>query len=362
MKMQEKVGHSLPERAAGSPSIRSLLRHSSSPTSPEGCNETVLWKSFAQVRRIKDVYLAKKKTIKRNPFGFSRFSNVQNPKQLKASLNTLSFGKLKLQANVARYQRNKTPIKGHTNQPIKSHTNHKQAQNITKPACIPTTTSFTKAIGKSFLNAVINKTHLPLPPPTPLIIHPCLDIINSLTHSLIGELAMIDTFPNLDSICEGLPPHAWHEAAFTRIAGEWGEVIFPKKCNPQNINQMAGKVCVRTKCIEIIQHNLPVTIDGNHVCVRVRELVGECDEIWQREKLQKLNEDILSSNNEDRSINDDVPTTKSDTVEDEDLYNDDVSNCDISPIQEEEDDILHNGGGWIPGEEYDDNCNIPASS
>nr|GEU58809.1 RNA-directed DNA polymerase, eukaryota [Tanacetum cinerariifolium] len=39
----------------------------------------------------------------------------------------------------------------------------------------------------------------------------------------------------------GLPPHAWHEAAFTRIARVWGDVMFPKKCNENNNNLVAGK-------------------------------------------------------------------------------------------------------------------------
>ncbi|GKA93672.1 putative RNA-directed DNA polymerase, partial [Tanacetum coccineum] len=44
---------------------------------------------------------------------------------------------------------------------------------------------------------------------------------------------------------EGLPPQAWHEAAFTRITGEWGEVVFPEECNENNFNLVAGKEPVK---------------------------------------------------------------------------------------------------------------------
>ncbi|GKF70722.1 hypothetical protein Tco_0203779, partial [Tanacetum coccineum] len=52
------------------------------------------------------------------------------------------------------------------------------------------------------------------------------------------------------------PPQAWHEAAFTRIAGIWGEVIFPETCNPNNNNLVA-----RTRIV-----------DNTHVFVRIREI------------------------------------------------------------------------------------------
>ncbi|GKG55910.1 hypothetical protein Tco_0574804, partial [Tanacetum coccineum] len=36
--------------------------------------------------------------------------------------------------------------------------------------------------------------------------------------------------------------------------------------------------------MEHIQHNIPVLIDEIHVCVRIREILGECDEVFEAEK------------------------------------------------------------------------------
>ncbi|GJT29449.1 putative RNA-directed DNA polymerase, eukaryota, reverse transcriptase zinc-binding domain protein [Tanacetum coccineum] len=132
---------------------------------------------------------------------------------------------------------------------------------------------------------------------------------------------------------EGLPPQAWHEAAFTRIASTWGEVKFPETCDTKNINLVAGKVCIRTRCMELIQHNLPVTIEGIHVCVRICKLVGECHEIWVPDKL--VAKDV-----------DDNSTNKNDTDDEEDLY-DDGSDCDFFDEDYQNDVDYPLGGGWI---------------
>jgi hypothetical protein len=73
--------------------------------------------------------------------------------------------------------------------------------------------------------------------------------------------------------------------------------------------------------MELIQHNLPVTIDGIHVCVRIRELVGECDEIWVPDK-------IVDTAVDDNSTNKNDTDGEEDTDDDEDLDYD-GSDCDI---------------------------------
>ncbi|GKC64804.1 hypothetical protein Tco_1097402 [Tanacetum coccineum] len=76
----------------------------------------------------------------------------------------------------------------------------------------------------------------------------------------------------------GLPPHAWHEVAFTRIDGIYGHVIFPEKCNKNNNNLVSGKVCILTKSMDLIQHNMPIIIDDVHFCVRIQEIQGDSND------------------------------------------------------------------------------------
>nr|GFC04812.1 hypothetical protein [Tanacetum cinerariifolium] len=47
-----------------------------------------------------------------------------------------------------------------------------------------------------------------------------------------GFHVLIELDPRAWSSIEGLPPQARHEAALSQIAGNWGEIVLPKKCNP----------------------------------------------------------------------------------------------------------------------------------
>ncbi|GKE15107.1 hypothetical protein Tco_1422684 [Tanacetum coccineum] len=154
-------------------------------------------------------------------------------------------------------------------------------------------------------------------------------------HNLVSNLALKACFKNLIPwekkfhlqnrltwiSIEGLPPHAWHEAAFTHIAGTWGEV--------------AGKVCIRTKCMEVIQHNMLVVIDEVHFCVRIKEIMGECDE---KTIVSKSDEDYSSSN--DDSSGKEVVHSEED---DDDFYDD---GSDYNFFTDEVNEI-QGGGGWI---------------
>ncbi|GKB62245.1 hypothetical protein Tco_0918431 [Tanacetum coccineum] len=278
---------------------------------------------------------------------------TRQPKSFEYSLNSITIDSHHITVNIARYQRNE-PINTDTTKALPSH--HHCAQPTTLPS---RKTNIPKT--KSYVETVTSQNPIkPLPaPPTPITIHSCPDLVTTLSHSLVGELATIDTFPNLQTLCdeldipiskikylgglhvllelkpytnstyissnksllsyfktltpwnsdfhlkirlawiaiEGLPPQAWHEAAFTHIAGEWGEVVFPEECNENNFNLVARKVCIRTKTMEDIHHNIPIIVDGTHICVRIRELPGECHEIWEPVKsTSKLNDDNASTN------------------------------------------------------------------
>ncbi|GKD79207.1 hypothetical protein Tco_1341828 [Tanacetum coccineum] len=186
--------------------------------------------------------------------------------------NSITIDSHHITVNIARYQRNE-PINTDTTKSLPSH--HHYAQPTTLPS---RKTNIPKT--KSYVETVTSQNPIkPLPtPPTPITIHSCPDLVTTLSHSLVGELATIDTFPNLQTFTyistiksllsyfktltpwnsdfhlktrfawiaiEGLPPQAWHEAAFTRITGEWGEVVFPEECNENNFNLVAGKEPVK---------------------------------------------------------------------------------------------------------------------
>ncbi|PWA81363.1 RNA-directed DNA polymerase, eukaryota [Artemisia annua] len=335
-----------------------------------GWNDVALWKTFAKYGRISDVYIAKKKTLTGKTFGFARFTDVQNPKTFESTLNSITVGTQRISVNIARYQNGRN---NSTRQQPHNLTHHHQPKNTSEPrhlANIP--------IDKSYAHILNTKTPSKTSqPPKPITIHSCPDLTTSLEHSLVGELFTIETLPNLHTICtenglpdirvkylggfsvliilnqhitadtflsntsivncfktlnlwnnkfylkdrltwlaiEGLPPQAWHEAAFTRIAKDWGEIVFPEKCDDSNNNLVTGRVCIRTSHMDFIQHTLPVIVDGVNVCVRVREIPDECDEFIPPVKPVSTEED---------DENDEVATNQRDDEDDEeDLYDDD---------------------------------------
>nr|GFA81953.1 RNA-directed DNA polymerase, eukaryota [Tanacetum cinerariifolium] len=140
-----------------------------------------------------------------------------------------------------------------------------------------------------------------------------------------------------------LPPHVWHEVAFTRIAGIYGHVIFPEKCNKNNNNNLVfGKVCILTKNMDLIQHNMPIIIDEVHFCVRIQEIQGECDEIFLVENSEsyELDDDRTTVQDEQGDSNDE------NNEEDDDEYLDDVDLM----LDNEHGVIGDLSGGWIRNE------------
>ncbi|PWA41586.1 hypothetical protein CTI12_AA459190 [Artemisia annua] len=315
---------------------------------PTGWNETALWKLFAKYGRISDVHLAKKKSKDGKSFGFARFLKITNPTSFEISLNSITVGTHRLTANIARYQ-NGVAIKPPT-KPILTHYTAKPPPNQpAAPAAYKRTFSNVVNTIPTHIPPPLIPTHIP-PPPTPITIHPCPDLISKLSHSLIGELYSIDTLPNLGSIfddngfpnirtkylgglfvllevetetptnmvlentsvkscfktlnpwtnkfkledrlvwisIEGLPPQAWHEAAFSRIARSWGDIIVPETCNSTSNNLVAGKVCVRTKCMDVILHTMPILVDDSHMCIRGLNKELESGGGWIREEDEEL--------------------------------------------------------------------------
>ncbi|PWA37258.1 hypothetical protein CTI12_AA592350 [Artemisia annua] len=150
---------------------------------------------------------------------------------------------------------------------------------------------------------------------------------------------------------EGLPPQAWHEAAFTRIAKDWGEIVFPEKCDDSNNNLVTGRVCIRTSHMDFIQHTLPVIVDGVNVCVRVREIPDECDEFIPPVKPVSTKED---------DENDEVATNQRDDEDDEeDLYDDD---SDSGMFYDDRADEYKNEGGWIKNDDIESSARTYKSS
>nr|GEW54397.1 RNA-directed DNA polymerase, eukaryota [Tanacetum cinerariifolium] len=289
---------------------------------PSVWNDTMIWKAFAKYGRISDVYVAKKKSVIRKTFGFDRFYNITNPKSFENTLKSTFIGTHRLKIHLARYQSKNNqqfaapPAKITTN--WQKPTPHPVTKLINQTSHHVSSHPFNTFGSQSYAESLTNKAK-PKHPPTSLMIHSCPDLTKLLRQSLIGELQTLDTLPNLKYILdgiglpntrikyiggfhvllelendsqtevtlnntqlldcfkslkhwdeifvlnnrltwlfiEGLPPNAWHEAAFTRITGV----------------------------------NMPILVDETHVCIRIRKMAGECDEICKPETLDESQAD-----------------------------------------------------------------------
>ncbi|GJW06364.1 nucleotide-binding alpha-beta plait domain-containing protein [Tanacetum coccineum] len=72
---------------------------------PPKWNEDYLRKAFAEVEELVDVYVARKMSKAGLRFGFVRFLQVGNPKVLEKNLNQIRYGRFKLRANIAKFER-----------------------------------------------------------------------------------------------------------------------------------------------------------------------------------------------------------------------------------------------------------------
>ena len=83
---------------------------------PSHLTERELWNICGKVGTLVDVYIAKRKNQFGQMFAFCRFIKVSNPKSLIDSLSNVWIGKLRLHANVARFDRNSIVKPSHDGQ------------------------------------------------------------------------------------------------------------------------------------------------------------------------------------------------------------------------------------------------------
>ncbi|KAL2316697.1 hypothetical protein Fmac_030573 [Flemingia macrophylla] len=71
-------------------------------------NETQLWKAFQRWGRIWEIYVAPRVNAWGHRYGFIRFLDVKNVSLLERQLDNIYFGNIKINANIPKYQRDRT--------------------------------------------------------------------------------------------------------------------------------------------------------------------------------------------------------------------------------------------------------------
>ncbi|KAG4994540.1 hypothetical protein JHK86_031367 [Glycine max] len=70
---------------------------------PENYNEEDLWRVFKRWGKVWGIYIANRKDKWGNQYGFARFLNVINKRDLEKKLDQSYIGKVKLNVNIAKY-------------------------------------------------------------------------------------------------------------------------------------------------------------------------------------------------------------------------------------------------------------------
>ncbi|KAJ9557834.1 hypothetical protein OSB04_012448 [Centaurea solstitialis] len=105
---------------------------------PDMETECSMWKTFACLGVIVDLYIARKKSKWGKRFGFVRFIKVANWKALENDLNSIWIGNFRIRANLARFNRiahkNHGDQAGVLNRSLAVSNGNLQPRNITSGA------------------------------------------------------------------------------------------------------------------------------------------------------------------------------------------------------------------------------------
>ncbi|GKV05161.1 hypothetical protein SLEP1_g17203 [Rubroshorea leprosula] len=87
---------------------------------PEDWEMGEMWRVFIKIRRVIQVFIAKKRDQKGKRFGFVRFLEVKDIRSVEYQLNQIKIGHQTLQANLARFSMHETQKKREENKAIKA--------------------------------------------------------------------------------------------------------------------------------------------------------------------------------------------------------------------------------------------------
>nr|GEZ98168.1 uncharacterized mitochondrial protein AtMg00810-like [Tanacetum cinerariifolium] len=190
-----------------------------------------------------DSFIPSKRAKEGKRFGFVRFINVFSVKRLVNNLCMIWVGRLKLNANVARFNRE----------------NLKSSRIIDKTA-----KRFNKISHNTFHKTIGNK-----------------DIGNSFMNVVkgSGRIAWVEV--------EGIPFKLWSGHTFNRIASKWGKLMEVHDYDDTNFH--STRLCILTKVYQNILGSFKIVFRGKVYWMRAKEVLG-----WTPEFIEDEEEDDVS--------------------------------------------------------------------
>nr|GEW05404.1 putative RNA-directed DNA polymerase, eukaryota, reverse transcriptase zinc-binding domain protein [Tanacetum cinerariifolium] len=252
---------------------------------------------------VVDSFIPTKRTKEGKRFGFVRFINVFNVERLVNNLCTIWVGRLKLNANLARFNRENLKGNGNGDKTEKTYNknnyngSHKAADNV--------------GIGKSFVNVVKGSRSIMKVNSSPMIVldDECLNV-KDLSCSIMGRVKELASLANLKKALvnealnqasadfvpdgriawvevEGIPLKYWSGFTFKRIASKWGQLLDVDDYDEVNFH--SKRLCIHTKVRENILETIKIAHRGKVYWLRADEVSG-----WTPDFAEEVEEDDVS--------------------------------------------------------------------
>ncbi|GJZ24757.1 nucleotide-binding alpha-beta plait domain-containing protein [Tanacetum coccineum] len=282
---------------------------------PEQFSYRDLWKECQVYGRVVDAYIPNRRSKAGNKFGFVRFIHIKDVERLVRNLCTIWVGRLRLHANVARFQRTQ----------LNKVQNVKGSNETPKFFCwtIPVVTvkvflqvilsyvSFAVKISTLYKH-VVEENSKPSLVLDDLCIHQydySVALIGKVTDfGLLTNLKMVlikEGFDNLNlkylggfwvliEFCTkevlekfkshvgvGVPMKAWTNNTFNKISSKWGELLFEE--DEKNKSLYNKRLCIKIKMEQNIFETFKIIVNGRIFWIRAKEVSGWVSDFLEEE-------------------------------------------------------------------------------
>nr|GEV98967.1 nucleotide-binding alpha-beta plait domain-containing protein [Tanacetum cinerariifolium] len=261
---------------------------------PEQFSAKDLWNTFKVYGHVVDTYIPDRRSKIGKRSGFIRFIKVFDMEPLVNNLCTVWIGKLKLHANVARYQRDS---RKNNYQRLNKGMNVSNGGGIKNGGVLNSSVnSYANVMKKpTGVKETIDGT------PTMVLDESCLNN-EEFSLCLLGKVTKFASLTNLKVVLakegfgnielkymgahkefvieerviwvkiEGVPCKWWSKNTFNRIASRWGNLLNAKELEEGGYH--SNRLCIRTKINMAIVESFKMVYHGKTCWVRVIEVPG----------------------------------------------------------------------------------------
>ncbi|GJV68191.1 nucleotide-binding alpha-beta plait domain-containing protein [Tanacetum coccineum] len=324
---------------------------------PDSFNAKDLWRVCNQYGTVVDTFIPDKRSKANKRYGFVRFIKADNVERLVSNLCTIWVGKLKLHANIARFQRK--PLNQNSSQTYKIQTNkHGQKDVSIMKAANGFAGSFAHAVKKG------TKSHYEEVESQPALVldESCLNQ-SDMSTALMGKVKTFDSLSNLKPVLakegfdeitlkymgglwvlidfqtittndkfmantsvvswfshlqqalhnvfiedrtiwvniDGVPLKVWTKNTFNRITSKWGELIYDDDQEEMSFHNK--RICVLTKLKESISESFKIIVQGKVFWVRAKEECGWTPDFVEEEENESEYDEMLHEGDHEENGN-----------------------------------------------------------